>query len=52
MFIIINKKSKLKQHPGAYETRQQAYLKMLELEHDDVYVYDNLQSYEIVEIDS
>lgn len=52
MFIIINKESKLKQHTGAFETRLQAYLRMLEYLEYDVQVDDNLQSYEIVEIDS
>ena len=50
MFIVINSKTGKKQHVGGYETRTDAYMKMLSLEQEDVNVYNNLQSYEVVEV--
>lgn len=52
MFIVINSKTGMKQHSGEYSNRMDAYLKMLSLEQEDVNVYNNLQSYEVVEVKS
>lgn len=50
MFIVINSKTGKKQHGGAYANRMDAYMKMLSLEQEDVNVYNNLQSYEVIEV--